>query len=63
MVQVGDIIKIIVMVGEPQYEGKVGKVEFIDDIGQIYGSCCGYALVFGLDKFEILGSYSNNVNN
>lgn len=33
MVEVGDYIKIIQMNGEPQYSGKKGIVELIDDFG------------------------------
>ena len=54
MVKVGDKIKIIYMVGEPQYSGKEGVVEHIDDIGQIHGSWGGCALILGIDKFEIV---------
>ena len=54
MVKVGDKIKIILMVGEPQYSGKIGIVEHIDDIGQIHGSWGGCALIIGIDKFEIV---------
>ena len=33
--KVGDKIRIIEMIGEPQYSGKVGTIELIDDVGQI----------------------------
>ena len=33
MAKVGDTIKIIKMKGEPQYSGKIGTIEHIDDIG------------------------------
>ncbi|MDD7316839.1 MAG: DUF4314 domain-containing protein [Bacillales bacterium] len=52
MVKVGDKIKIILMVGEPQYSGKEGVVEHIDDIGKIHGSWGGCSLIPGIDKFE-----------
>ena len=55
MVKVGDKIKIICMEGEPQYSGKTGVVEHIDDIGQIHGSWGGCALIPDIDKFEIVG--------
>ena len=29
---VGDTLRIVEMKGEPQYAGKIGKVDFIDDI-------------------------------
>ena len=54
MVKVGDKIKIIYMEGEPQYSGKTGIVELIDDIGQIHGTWGGCALIPNVDKFEIV---------
>lgn len=54
MVKVGDKIKIIHMDGEPEYLGKIGIVEYIDDIGQIHGSWGGCALIPGVDKFEVV---------
>lgn len=51
MVKVGDEIQIVYMEGEPQYTGKVGIVEHIDDIGQIHGSWGGCALIIGRDLF------------
>ena len=52
--QIGDKIRIISMQDEPQYEGKTGIVEFIDDIGQIHGSWGGCALIPEVDKYEII---------
>ena len=40
----GQWLKILYMVGEPQYTGKVGQVEHVDDMGQIHGSWGGCAL-------------------
>ena len=54
MVKVGDIIKIINMVGEPQYSGKIGIVETIDDLGQIHGTWGGCALIPNVDLYEII---------
>lgn len=54
MAKVGDKIRIIFMNGEPQYSGKTGIVEHIDDIGQIHGSWGGCALIPGTDEFEII---------
>lgn len=54
MVKQGDKIRIISMDGEPQYEGKEGVVEHIDDIGQIHGTWGGCALIPGVDSFEII---------
>ncbi len=39
---------------EPQYSGKVGVVEYIDDIGQIHGSWGGCALIPKIDEFAII---------
>jgi len=52
---VGAKIHIIKMEGEPQYDGKDGVVDFIDDANQIHGTWGGLALVPGYDKFEIVG--------
>lgn len=54
MIKVGDKIKIIEMKDEPQYEGKIGIVLIIDDIGQIHGTWGGCALIPEVDKFEIV---------
>ena len=43
-VEVGDKIQILVMEGEPQYSGRVGIVEHIDDIGQLHGTWGGLAV-------------------
>lgn len=51
---VGDKIKIIRMDGEPQYDGKIGYVEHIDDEGQIHGTWGGCALIPGVDEYESL---------
>ena len=40
----GQWLKILYMVGEPRYTGKVGQVESVDDMGQIHGSWGGCAL-------------------
>ena len=52
-VKIGDRIRIIKMSGEPQYTGKVGTVEYIDDAGGIHGSWGGCALLKG-DVWEII---------
>ena len=51
-IKVGDKIRIIEMVDEPNYTGKVGEVTHIDDIGQIHGSWGGCALIPGIDNYE-----------
>ncbi len=50
--KVGDTIRIIEMIGEPQYSGKVGTIELIDDIGQIHGTWGGLAVQADRDKWE-----------
>ena len=52
--QKGDTIRIIEMVGEPRYSGKIGTVEHIDDIGQIHGTWGGCAIQLERDTYEIL---------
>lgn len=51
---VGDTIRIINMEGEPQYAGKIGIVEHIDDIGQVHGTWGGCAIQPERDSYEIL---------
>ena len=53
-VKIGDKIRIIEMDGEPQYTGKEGIVEKIDDMGQLHGSWGGCALIPDIDLFEII---------
>ena len=53
-VQIGDRIKIIDMNGEPQYAGKEGIVNRIDDMGQIHGSWGGCALIPECDIFKVI---------
>lgn len=54
MVQVGDKIKIIIMMNEPNYTNKEGIVTCIDSRGQIHGTWGGCALIEDLDEFEII---------
>lgn len=53
-VQIGDKIQIIDMNGEPQYAGKEGIVDRIDDMGQIHTTAGGCAIIPEIDKFEII---------
>ncbi len=53
-VKPGDKIKIISRDGEPNYNGRIGVVEFIDDAGQIHGTWGGCAIILEIDKFEII---------
>lgn len=55
-VKIGDKIRIIKMDGEPQYDGKEGIVDLIDDAGQIHGTWGGCALIPDVDKFEVINS-------
>lgn len=50
----GDKIRIIQMMGEPQYTGKEGIVKSIDSIGQIWGTWGGCALIPEKDQFIII---------
>ena len=50
----GDKIRILHMEGEPQYAGKEGYVQHIDDAGQIHGTWGGCAIVPETDRYEIL---------
>lgn len=61
MTNVGDIIKIISMKGEPQYTGALGKVTHIDDIGQIHGTWGGCALIDGVDDYVVVKSDDNDI--
>ena len=54
MVKIGDKVRIIEMSGEPQYTGKEGIVEYIDDAEQIHGTWGGCALIPGEDILEII---------
>lgn len=54
MLQKGDYIKIIDMEGEPQYAGREGYVNHVDDAGQIHGTWGGCALIPGKDSYEVL---------
>lgn len=53
-VKIGDKIRIIYMDGEPQYTGREGIVEKIDDMGQIHTTAGGCALIPECDIFEII---------
>lgn len=59
MPKIGDKIRIIHMEDEPQYTGKEGTVEYIDDTGQIHGSWGGCALIPDEDVWELLKSSNN----
>ena len=50
--KVGDKIRIIEMIGEPQYSGKVGTIELIYDFGLLHGTWGGLAVRAERDKWE-----------
>jgi len=53
--QVGQKIRIIEMVGEPQYTGKTGTVTKVDGIGQVRGTWGGCAIrPMDGDRYEVL---------
>lgn len=54
MAKIGDKIEIVYMEGEPQYTGRVGIIERIDDAGQIHGTWGGCAIIPETDSFVIL---------
>ena len=51
----GKLVRIICMDGESAYNGRMGKVTYVDDIGQLHGTWGGCALIPGLDDFAIIG--------
>ena len=57
--KIGDKIRIIRMDGEPNYTGKTGIIEKIDDAGQIHGSWGGCAVIPEWDQFEIIERVGN----
>ena len=62
MVKIGDKIKITSMNGEPQYAGKIGVVEHIDDAGQIHGTWGGCAIIPNVDEYEIITNNKEQKN-
>ena len=54
MIKVGTLIKIISMKDEPSYNGKIGRVLFVDDVGQMHGTWGGCALIPSIDSYEIV---------
>lgn len=51
-VKEGDRLHITKMKGEPNYTGREGIVEFVDDADQIHGTWGGCALIPKEDKYE-----------
>ncbi len=52
MYKIGDIIKIIKMEGESHYDGRIGTITCIDDIGQLHGTWGGLAVNLEVDTIE-----------
>ncbi len=52
--EIGQKIKIISMEGEPQYSGKEGVINYIDDIGQLHGTWGGLAVQPERDIIEAI---------
>ena len=52
--KIGDKIRIIYMEGEPQYIGREGIVEYIDDAGQVHGTWGGCALIPATDTWVVI---------
>ena len=54
--KVGQKIKIVEMIGEPQYSGRTGEVTHIDDMGQVHGTWGWCALrPMDRDRWEVVG--------
>ena len=54
MVKAGDKIKILNMVDELDYIGRVGIVQSIDDAGQLHGTWGGLAVIPDYDSFVVI---------
>ena len=54
MPKIGDKIRIIWMEGEPDYIGREGIVEYIDDMKQIHGTWGGCALIPETDSWTVI---------
>lgn len=53
-VKVGDKIRIIEMLGEPNYAGRTGEVEYIDGQNQLHGTWGGLAVQPENDIFVVI---------
>ena len=54
MPQVGDKIHIYKMEGEPNYTDREGVITTIDDLGQLFGTWGGLAVIPEEDDFDII---------
>lgn len=50
----GDRIHIVNMEGEPDYNGREGVIEYIDDIGQLHGTWGGCGVLPDIDTYFIV---------
>ena len=50
----GKMVLILEMEGEPDYAGRVGVVQFVDDAGQLHGTWGGLAIIHGVDTYRVL---------
>ena len=55
-IRIGDKIRIINMIGEPDYAGREGTVELIDGAGQLHGTWGSLAIIPEEDEFEVLSN-------
>lgn len=53
MFEVMNFVIIDEMEGEPQYKGKCGFIEKIDDMGQLHGTWGGVAINPEVDKIRV----------
>lgn len=52
MAEANDIIKIISMFGDLKYNGRVGVVKWIDDLGQLHGTWGVCAIIPEVDVYD-----------
>ena len=61
---VGDEIKIVHLAGEDnRYDGKVGTVQYVDDIGQLHGTWGGLAIIPGEDDYTVIKRFNKDYDN
>lgn len=60
--KIGMKIKIINMKNEPEYNNKIGFIEFIDAIGQLHGTWGSLAVIPEIDIIQIMEN-NNETNN
>lgn len=54
MYNIGDLIHIDYMAGEPQYADREGRILRIDSMGQLHGDWGGLAVIPGEDEFHVV---------